>query len=297
MPDADNTFNFNAPEEPKCKHCGRLRGNHQAKTMNCPIGRGNFPKFHSTQVYAPRASRAKPEAEPPAAADDVETAEGSNLSQYPRPLVTVDAVLLTLREGRLQVALHQRPRAPFAGMLALPGGAVYTDEDVNTELAVLRVLQGKTGFRPRYLEQLRVFSGNARDPRGWSLSVAYLATVPDAELAAATPGVFHFYDVDNLPPLAFDHKRIIAEAVIRIRNKSSYSTLPCCLLPEKFTLGHLQATYEAILQTEINKSNFRRKIEALEIVEPVADEFQEGVHRPAQLYRLKDFAFFNKTLS
>ena len=214
--------------------------------------------------------------------------------KFALPLVTVDAVLLTLRQGELQVALHRRDKAPDEGMLALPGGVVHVDEDVSTEATVARVLNDKTGFQPRYLEQLQWFSGKHRDARSWSISLAYLALVPVEELEAASPNSFHFYGVDHLPQLAFDHADIIAAAVSRVRNKSSYSTLPCCLLPEKFTLSQLQATYEAILMTTLEKSNFRRKIEAWDVVEPT-EEFLTGAQRPARLYKLKDFMLFGKS--
>lgn len=289
-------FVVDRPEPPKCKHCGRLKGNHQAKTMDCPVGRGSFPQYSTETKYEPRAVRAKaadaavPSLEPEAAAP-VEGRSG----KYQRPQVMVDAVLLTLVEGRLQVALHERERAPEQGKLALPGGAVHVDDDSSTEDTIRRVLLQKTGFQPRYLEQLQVFSGPTRDPGGWSISVAYVALVPEEELDPDGGSVFLFYDVDDLPELAFDHAEIIRAAVARVRNKSSYSTLPFMLLPEKFTLPQVQATYEAVLQSKLDKSSFRRKLDALDIVMPLP-EFQGGEHRPAQLYVLKDFALFDKTL-
>ncbi len=214
---------------------------------------------------------------------------------YPLPLVTVDAVLLTLRAGVLEIALHQRDRAPFKDAMALPGGVVHLDEDASTEASVRRVLRDKTGFEPRYLEQLQVFSGPARDPRKWSLSVSYVALVPTAELEAATQAAFRFVSVDALPPLAFDHADIVAAAVARLRGKSSYSTLPFFLLPERFTLTELQHTYEAILQTRLEKSNFRRKMEAWGVLEATED-YMVGAQRPARLYRLKDFALFDRSV-
>lgn len=219
-----------------------------------------------------------------------------NRFEFPLPLVTVDAVLLTLRDGQLHVALHRRDKAPEEGRLGLPGGVVHLDKDKSTEDTVRRVLRAKTGFTPRYLEQLQVFSGDRRDPRAWSLSVAYLALVPLADLEAAGAGVFHFYAVDALPPLAFDHAEMVAAAVARVRNKSSYSTLPCALLPEKFTLTQLQQTYEAVLRVPLDKSSFRRKLEALGCVLPT-DDFQTGVQRPARLYRYEAVMLFDKVLS
>jgi ADP-ribose pyrophosphatase YjhB (NUDIX family) len=212
--------------------------------------------------------------------------------EYPLPLVTVDAVLLILREGRLEIALHRRGREPFQGHMALPGGVVHVDEDASTEDSIRRVLFEKTGFRARYLEQLQVFSGRGRDPRKWSLSVSYIAMVPLHDLQAAG-GDFQFHAVDALPPLAFDHADIIAAAVARVRNKSSYSTLPIYLLPELFTLTELQQTYEAILQTRLEKSNFRRKMESWGVLQPT-EEYIVGAQRPARLYRLKDFALFER---
>lgn len=214
---------------------------------------------------------------------------------YPQPLVTVDAVLLTLRAGGLEIALHQRDRAPFKGVMALPGGVVHVDEDDSTEASIRRVLREKTGFEPRYLEQLQVFSGARRDPRQWSLSVSYVALVPVAELEAAAGQGLRFVSVDALPTLAFDHAAIVAAAVARLRGKSSYSTLPFFLLPERFTLTELQHTYEAILQTRLEKSNFRRKMDAWGVLEATGD-FVTGAQRPARLYRLKDFALFDRSV-
>ncbi|WP_447982491.1 NrtR DNA-binding winged helix domain-containing protein [Achromobacter kerstersii] len=223
---------------------------------------------------------------------------------YPLPLVTVDAVLLTLRAGALEIALHQRDRAPFKNAMALPGGVVHADEDDHTEASIRRVLREKTGFEPRYLEQLQVFSGKDRDPRQWSLSVSYVALVPAAELEAASQAGFQggrgfqgfrFVSVDALPPLAFDHASIVTAAVARLRNKSSYSTLPFFLLPERFTLTELQHTYEAILQTRLEKSNFRRKMDAWGVLEDTGEQVG-GAQRPARLYRLKDFTLFDRSV-
>lgn len=215
---------------------------------------------------------------------------------HPTPFVTVDAVLLTLKGDALHVALHKRTKAPEAGKLALPGGHVFTNQDASVEETVRRVLQEKTGFNPRYLEQLQVFSGPDRDPAlGWSVSVAFLALVPLCELEAAAKKVFQFYAVDHLPELAFDHADIIRAAVTRLRNKASYSTLPCALLPEEFTIAQMQAVYEAVLQTKINRANFRQKVEANDALVPTGGQASSS-GRPAHLYRLKDFTIFSRVL-
>lgn len=194
-------------------------------------------------------------------------------------------MLLSLREGRLQVMLLKRDREPFAGALALPGGYVHAEEDQDCEDAARRVLRDKAAIDGPYLEQLASFSGPGRDPRGWSVSVAYFALV--ALPAAPRPGQ-HWLPVERLPALPFDHARIVATAVERVRSKTAYSSLPVHLCAEPFTLPELHAIYEALLGEAINPVSFRRKLDELAILEPVPGAKRaEGAHRPAQLYRVK----------
>jgi len=212
--------------------------------------------------------------------------DSTNSAADTRLICTVDVVLLTLRDAQLQVLLLKRDREPFEGALALPGGYVHADEDQGCEDAAQRVLLQKAGLQSPYLEQLASFSGPARDPRGWSVSVAYFALVPEPE--STHPGQL-WLPVDRLPQLPFDHGRIVATAVERVRNKSQYSSLPVHLCPEPFTLPQLHAIYEALLGEAINTVSFRRKMDELAILEAVPGAKRaDGAHRPAQLYRLKE---------
>ncbi|AVP58729.1 NUDIX hydrolase [Pulveribacter suum] len=210
-------------------------------------------------------------------------------------LCTVDAVLLTLQQGALQVLLARRERAPFAGTWALPGGFIHPQEDADAQASALRVLQDKAGVRPPYLEQLATFSGPARDPRGWSLAVVYCALVPAERLQGLGDGV-RLVNVDEVPALPFDHGAIVCQALERVRGKSQYSSLPVHLCGEQFTLPQLQAVYEAVLGEPLNKVSFRRKMDELAMLEPVPGALQGGgAHRPAQLYRLRPA--FRRSLS
>lgn len=203
---------------------------------------------------------------------------------------TVDVVLLTLLDGALHALLVKRDRPPFAGAWALPGGYIHPQEDADAEAAAFRVLRAKAGLESPYLEQLATFSGLARDPRGWSLAVAYCALVPpELLLAQALPDGVELRPADRLPGLPFDHQAIVQAALQRVRGKSQYSSLPVYLCGDQFTLPQLQAAYEAVLGEPLNKVSFRRKIEEMGMLEPVAGALQAGgAHRPAQLYRLKD---------
>lgn len=211
-------------------------------------------------------------------------------------IVTVDVVLLTLRDDRLHVALHRRDKEPYNGQLALPGGYIHDNEDFDAEGSARRMLLDKTGIRAPYLEQLETFANSARDPRGWSVSVAYYALVAPESLST---GQLDLLPVDGLPVLAFDHNKLVAAAVQRVRNKAAYSSLACYLLPERFTLTELQRTYEKILGARLDKSSFRRKIASLDFLETIKDEVQAGRQRPAQFWKLKreSLTIFDKLLS
>ena len=208
------------------------------------------------------------------------------MDDFPRPIATVDVALFTLREGALCVLLARRDREPYAGQLALPGGFVHVDEDADTAATAARVLAQKAGVARPYLEQLYTFSGKVRDPRGWSIAVAYYALVPETRLGAPAAGVALVH-VDRLPALPFDHERIVATALYRLRGKSTYSALPAYLLPDQFTIQELHQVYEQVIGVRLDKASFRRKIEDQEIVEPVAGQRRGGAHRPAQIYRLR----------
>lgn len=203
-------------------------------------------------------------------------------------ICTVDVVLLTLQEQKLKVALLKRDREPYKQVLALPGGYIHPDEDSDARDAALRVVRNKTGIEAPYLEQLATFSGPARDPRGWSVSIVYYALVAsDVIETAAHPGV-ELKSVDQRLSLPFDHKAIIEAAVARLRSKSQYSSLPCYLAGDTFTLPQLQRVYEALMGEPLNKVSFRRKMTEMDMLEPIEGAVAaSGAHRPAQLYRLK----------
>lgn len=204
-------------------------------------------------------------------------------------ICTVDVVLLTLQNGALHVALLKRDKEPFADTYALPGGYIHAQEDKDARDAAVRVLRDKTGIRSPYLEQLATFSGVARDPRGWSVSICYYALVSEEVFSIARLSTVKLMAVDDLKTyLPFDHREMIESAVERLRSKSTYSSLPVYLCGAEFTLPRLQAVYEAVLGEPINKVSFRRKMDELGIIEPIEGAFEQGVpNRPAQLYQLK----------
>lgn len=209
--------------------------------------------------------------------------------EYARPIVTVDVVLLTLFEERLQVALLPRAAEPFQGRAALIGGYVHTDEDKDAEQAVRRILLAKAGLKGLFFEQLRTFASRDRDPRDWSVSIAYFALVPHGVLQDAVARGLALYPADTPPRLPFDHNAILASALERLRGKGGYSTIPARLLPDIFTMPELQQVYEIVMGERLDQSAFRRKVADLDLLEEVVGEKRQTAtaRRPTTLYRLK----------
>lgn len=205
---------------------------------------------------------------------------------FPRAILTIDVILLTLANEGLRVGLVPRVAPPFAGRLALIGGYVHVQEDADADAAARRILAEKAGPKRLFLEQLRTFSGARRDPRGWSATIAYYALCPAAELTQTAPTLV-FRDADDPGPLAFDHAEILRVAIERLRSKGAYSTLPAFLLPRIFTLGQLRDVYQRVMREPLNESAFRRKITELDFLERVEGEFSHASDRPAMLYQLK----------
>lgn len=211
---------------------------------------------------------------------------------FPRPLTTVDVVIFAVREGALCVLLVRRPERenePFPGAWALPGGFVDVERDGDLEACAVRKLKEKTGVVSPYLEQLGSWGGARRDPRGWSATHAYFALVPAASAGTLLGPDAHWFPISGdrvKPKLAFDHGDILAAAVRRLRNKVEYTSLPAYLMPTEFTLPDLQRTYEIVLDRPLEKSAFRTRMLAADLIEPIG-KMRKGPNRPAQLYRLK----------
>lgn len=216
------------------------------------------------------------------------------MTHFLYPIATIDVVLFTLINKQLHVLLTKRsnPNEPFFGQQAFPGGFVHINENGEEDLSIddtaRRVIQEKTGIKTRlHLEQLKTFSGRNRDPRGWSLSQAYCAIVPQTEISniSANCEWVAAAEIQNIK-LAFDHNEIYSYAATRVLNKTNYSLLPAYFLGESFTLTELQKTYEIVLSTTLDKSSFRKKIEGLDAF-TLLDDSRGGKQRPAKLYSLK----------
>jgi len=209
--------------------------------------------------------------------------------KYPRAALTVDCVVFGFDEGDLKLLLIQRDLEPFAGSWALPGGFVHVDESL--EDAARRELQEETGVSRVYLEQLYSFGQPDRDPRERVVTVAYYALVKlsaHSVKAATDARNAAWFDVSDLPRLAFDHEEIIEVALQRLKGKVRYEPIGFELLPPKFTLTQLQHLYETIAEAPLDKRNFRKKILAMDVLIETDEIEQDVAHRAARLYRFDE---------
>src|ERR1043165_7366500 len=205
--------------------------------------------------------------------------------KYPRAALTVDCVVFGFDEGELKVLLIQRALEPFKGRWALPGGFVRVDETLDE--AARRELAEEAGLKDVFLEQLYTFGAVDRDPRERVVSAAYYALVKLAahETKAATDATdARWFPLSQVPKLAFDHAGILATGMARLKSKVRYQPIGFELLPPKFTLSQLQHLYEAVLETELDKRNFRKKVLSFGLLVPLKETEMSGRHRPAQLF-------------
>ena len=206
--------------------------------------------------------------------------------------LTVDLVVLTVRDDELVVLAVRRGVPPHKGRWALPGGFVEAHEDLPD--AAERELGEETGMAANraHLEQLATYGAPRRDPRGRVVTVAYLALLPrlgppsagsDAAAAAWVPvaGV-----LESPRRLAFDHHRILTDGLERARAKLEYSPLATAFCEERFTIAELRRVYEVVWGTPLDPRNFHRKVTGTPdfVVETGETTTRHG-GRPAQLYR------------
>jgi 8-oxo-dGTP diphosphatase len=203
--------------------------------------------------------------------------------------VTVDAIVFgySKNEG-VSVLLIKRKYPPFKDSWALPGGFVEPDESL--EAAVKRELLEETGIKVNYLEQLYTFGEPDRDPRQRIVSVAYLALVKTSlyqEIKASTDADdAQWFNIGELPKLAFDHKAIVQAAIERVRNKIRYQPIGFELLDKVFLFSELEKLYTALLDRDIDRRNFAKKMMALQVLDEAEGTVkQEGKGRPSKLYR------------
>ena len=193
------------------------------------------------------------------------------------PNVDVRVVLFTVRDGRLWVALEERAKCR-----CLPRGSPSPEESLDE--TATRILADKLGIPERYLEQLYSLSQSTNGE--WTVSVTYLGLALGVATELPREGA-GWFDAGAIPESNSVDLNIIDYGLLRLRAKLGYTTIAFHLLPPSFSLSELQQVYEAVLNRELDKRNFRRRIHAAGILEATGDTRRDGSHRPAHLYRFR----------
>lgn len=207
--------------------------------------------------------------------------------------LTVDAVVFGYEDGKVSVLLIKRKFAPFRGKWALPGGFVQAEESL--EEAVERELFEETGVKVDYLEQLYTFGNTKRDPRGRVVSIAYFVLIkPNAyRINASTDAeVAQWFDINEIPPLSFDHEDILERAITRLQGKITYEPIGFELLDKKFPFSDLEKLYSTLLGRPVDRRNFRKKIISLNVLDELDEKVSKGSGRPANLFQFNKKRYF-----
>lgn len=213
--------------------------------------------------------------------------------EYPRPSVTTDILIFSIRGGVLHVLLIKRGISPYKGRWAIPGGFVRMDEDI--EAGALRELKEETGFPRVPLRQLQAYGKPKRDPRDRVITVAFMALVRSDNLTVrggSDAKEAQWWSVNELPKLAFDHDKIVRDGMAQLSRDVTSSIHETGLvafdfLPEKFTLSEAQSVFETLRGETMDKRNFRKWFSNEWEIEDTGEKTSGGRHRPAALFRLK----------
>ena len=206
--------------------------------------------------------------------------------------ITVDTVILTIKNGNLKVLLVKRDNVPFKGKWAIPGGYVRMSEDLDA--AAMRVLKEKTNVDNIYLEQLYTFGDPLRHPVSRVITCAYFALIRAEDVNVVTTDNVSWHDVNDLPALAFDHKEIIQYSLKRTRERLEMCPVAYQLLNEKFTLTEMQKAYELIMGKTLDKRNFRKKVIQTEGLRELEEFSKSTSKRPARLYTFDNIRLNSK---
>lgn len=213
---------------------------------------------------------------------------GGKYNQYPKYHVAVDCVIFGYDEGELKLLLYHRGFEPAKGEWSLMGGFVGDKE--SSDEAAQRILKQTTGLSDIFQEQVFTFTEPERDPESRVISIGYYALIPTdrhhADLVRNSGA--HWWPLNQLPPLIFDHNHIVDKALERLRRKARIELVGCELLPDKFTLLQLRKLYEAIFQRELDPANFRKRVLSLGVLERLNERNTSESRRGAYYYHFKE---------
>ena len=206
-------------------------------------------------------------------------------SEHPKFHVALDCIIFGFDKGELKLLIHRRKFEPFKSHWSLFGGFLKSEESL--EDAANRILFELTGLERIYMEELQSYGEIGRDPAGRVISVAYYALIPAHRYSESYSRQYGatWVSLKELPPLIMDHDRMVEKGLRRLRRRASTQPIGFELLPKEFTMPQLQALYEAIFQTTLDKRNFRKKILSMGVLIKLEQKDMSTSRKGAFLYR------------
>lgn len=215
--------------------------------------------------------------------------------KYPHPAVSTDCVIFGFDGSELQVLLIERGIEPFKGKWAFPGGFLNMDETAGE--GALRELKEETGLENAYIEQFNTYSDPGRDPRERVITIAHYALVRIQEVKGGDDAAkAQWFPIDEVPQLAFDHDKILRDAMRKLRERIHFEPIGFEFLPEKFTMRDLQILYESILGVKFDRRNFAKKMMHYELLNQLDETVRPTAKRDALLYSFnkENYELFKK---
>ncbi len=206
-------------------------------------------------------------------------------SEYPKFHVALDSIIFGFDEGELKLLIHKRRFEPAKGQWSLFGGFLKEDESLKD--AASRILQELTGLENIYMEEIQTYGGIERDPAGRVISVANYALIPAHKYSEEYSKQYGapWVSFKDMPSLIMDHDLMVAKGLERLRRRASSQPIGFELLPKEFTIPQLQALYEAIYQSKLDKRNFRKKILSMNVLIKLEEKDKTNSRKGAFLYR------------
>tara|TARA_R110001583_G_scaffold123127_3_gene274525 strand:- start:14538 stop:15242 length:705 start_codon:yes stop_codon:yes gene_type:complete len=199
-------------------------------------------------------------------------------------LIAVDCIIFGFTSNKLKLLLFKRKVEPAKGSWSLIGAFIKNDQSIND--GAKQILFETTGLKDIYLEQLKTYGEVLRDPAQRVISITYysLISVQDFELESVEKYDAHWFDLEEIPDLIFDHSKMVQDAIEHLRNKAKHQPIGFNLLPDFFTIPELQSLYESIYQRNLDSRNFRKKILSLDILSKTEKKDKSGSKKGAFLY-------------
>lgn len=217
----------------------------------------------------------------------------SEVESTNRVALSVDCVIFGFDENKLKVLLIRSDLKQYQGQWSLLGDLVQPNEGLDE--AAYRILKQRTGLNDVFLEQVHTFGEVGRHPVSRVVTVAYCSLINiQHHKLKILDNELHWHDVDSISEMAFDHKKIFDTSYSQLQKRIREHPLGFSLLPNKFSLRELQNLYEAILDTKLDRRNFRKKFFSMDFLIDMDEVETDVPHRPGRLYRF-DYAKYEKS--